>query len=165
LRDSRKKFFLGTSGKDSASSSAAALIMKKHSNFIEVPYRGVSAALMDVIGDRVDITFATGHTHARPDTHAIANTSKKKFDTVVSWKECLGVPENFIVEYLVVANSSASTEFTNKMNKLGFMFTKDTKTVAYFKEIGITDLTAIPSDTEKQAKESLAGWKQIYQNK
>jgi tripartite-type tricarboxylate transporter receptor subunit TctC len=164
LRNPEKKFFLGTSGKDSASSSAAALIMKKHSHFTEVPYKGVSAALIDVIGDRVDITFANGRTHNRPDTHAIANTSNKKFNELVSWRECLGITENFIVEYLVVANADAGTDFTNKINKLAFMFAKDLKTAEYFKDLGITDITRTPAETEKRVKESLTEWKQIYRD-
>jgi tripartite-type tricarboxylate transporter receptor subunit TctC len=164
LRNPEKKFFLGTAGKDSASSSAAALIIKKHNHFTEVPYRGVSAALTDVLADRIDITFSTGNVHKRPDTHTIANTSKNKFNELISWKECLGIPENFIVEYLVVANADAGTDFTNRINKLAFMFAKDTKTVEYFKDLGITDITRDPVETDKRVKESLTGWKQIYRD-
>jgi tripartite-type tricarboxylate transporter receptor subunit TctC len=165
LKNNKRNFFIGTSGKDSASSSAAELIINKNKNFIEVPYRGVSPALVDLIGDRIDITFSIGTAHVRNDTVAIANTSNKKFENINSWKECLGVQEKFIVEYLIVSNSSATLDFLNKINKLAFIFPKDQRGLGIFKENGVTDTTSNLNDTTAQAKESLVEWKKLYREK
>jgi tripartite-type tricarboxylate transporter receptor subunit TctC len=165
LRNTEKTFFIGTAGKNSASSSAASLIIKRRPNFIEVPYKGISAAMVDVLGDRIDFTITTGNSHTRPDTNNIANTTSKKFDNIISWKECLGIRESFIVEYVVVANANADLDFVGKINKLAFMFAKDQNTTLLFKERGITDTTGTLEDTDKRSKESLSEWKKVYQEK
>lgn len=159
LRNTKRQFFIGTAGKDSSSSSAAEFIIKKHSHFTEVPYRGISAALTDVLADRIDITFSIGNTHVRPDVVVIANTSNKKINNILSWKECLGISDNFNAEYLIVSKSDASIEFLNRMNRHAFRFAKDYNTANYFKELGIIDTTTNFSETEQRAKEILESWK------
>lgn len=166
LRDNSKNFFVGTTGKDSSSSAALAIIMKYQKNFTEVPYKGVSMALVDLIADRVDLSFAAGYTHAaRPELKIIANTTKKSIDGYPSWTRCLGVKDNFVVEYVAITRIDADVAFSRRINDLAVKFVNDPVTVKQFKEIGIVPSNANLEQTQIDAKESLENWKAIFGKK
>jgi tripartite-type tricarboxylate transporter receptor subunit TctC len=136
LRNRDKNYFIGSSGTGSGSSFPAVIVIEKYSNFTEVPYKGVSHALNDLLGKSIHIVFVTGETQQRPDLTMLANTTSQSFRGVPSWSKCLGIDKKYTGQFLMVTRSGADAAFISKMKKLVDEFVKDPETIEYFKSNG-----------------------------
>jgi tripartite-type tricarboxylate transporter receptor subunit TctC len=139
LRNRDKNYFIGSSGTGSGSSFPAVIVKEKYSNFTEVPYKGVSQALNDLLGKNIQVVFVTGDTQQRPDLIMLANTTSHTFRGVPSWSKCLGIDKKYTGQFLMVTRASSDTAFVSKMKKLVDEFVKDKETVEYFKSNGFTN--------------------------
>ena len=138
LKNKNKNYFIGTSGPNSASSFPAEMVIEKHSNFTEVPYKGQSQALIDLFGKNIHTVFVTGESALRPDIVLLANTSNHTFRGIPSWSKCLGIDKKYMGQFLMITRSSSDAVFVYKMKKLTDDFVKDLETIEYFKTNGFT---------------------------
>ena len=137
LKNKNKNYFIGSSGTGSGSSFPAMIVIEKYSNFTEVPYKGISQALTDVIGKNIHAVFVTGETQQRPDLIMLANTSAQSFRGIPSWSRCLGIDKKYAGQFLMVTRASSDAAFVSKMKKLSSEFVKDPEIIEYFKSNGL----------------------------
>jgi tripartite-type tricarboxylate transporter receptor subunit TctC len=138
LRNRNKHYFIGSAGTGSGSSYPAEIVIEKYSNFTEVPYKGMSQALNDLLGKNIQIGFITGETQQRTDLIMLANTTLQTFRGVPSWSKCLGIDKKYTGQFLMITRASSDTAFVSKMKKLVDEFVKDPETVEYFKLNGFS---------------------------
>jgi len=149
LKNNQNIFFVGTAGKNSASSIPLYMIQEKYNNFKEVPYKGTVTAITDLLSGEIDLTLITGLFHNRPDVTIIANTSDSSFSDVPSFKKCLGINKTMTSDFIIVASKNSSVEFLNRINSLASKFTNDKQTREYFKENGLISKTENLEKTKK----------------
>lgn len=160
LRTDTRPFFIGTAGKDSITSVPSKFVIDKFKNYTEVPYKGVSQALIDLMAARVDIVFLASKLD-NPQLEIIANTSLQSYDGYPSIKECLGITKASYSQWVLVTNKDANPEFVKKLNNLAQKYVSDPKTIALFKDRSI-NATAIGFDvTKKQYSDQVKNWNSI----
>jgi tripartite-type tricarboxylate transporter receptor subunit TctC len=152
LRNDSKIFFVGTAGKNSASSIPLYMIQEKYKNFEEVPYKGTVTAITDVLSGQIDLTLITGLFHNRPDINIIANTSEKTFEGIPSIKKCLGINKTINSNFIVIANKNSDNEFVSRINELSTKFTETNDTKTYFTTYGLVSKTKNLLETYKLIK-------------
>lgn len=161
LRETKNPIFVGTAGKDSISSVPAIFVIEKFKNYVEVPYKGLSQATIDLVGGRIDIIFFASMLE-RQDITMIANTGPNTFEKLPSTRQCLGIPETVVNQFVVVANKNASKEFVESMNSFGMKFVKDPDQIEFFKNRAIEPIGYDFVSTQKMVKEQYKSWAQVY---
>lgn len=153
--------FIGTAGKDSITSVPALFFTERFKNYVEVPYKGVSQATLDLISGRIDIlTFAS--MLDRPDITMIANTGPGRFEGLPSTKECFGINQTIINQFLLVTNKNASNEFVRTLNDLATKFVNSPEQAAFFKTRAIIPVGANLDSTRKTVEDQYTVWSKIY---
>lgn len=153
LQDKTKTYFIGTAGPDSSSSVPAGIIIDKFKHFVEVPYKGVSQAVVDLLGGHIDATFISGNPTERPDLTLLANTSSHSFQGIPSWSKCLGVNNNIKGQFLMLTGPTTNKEFVKKMKQLAIQFVNDPDTVEYFKIKGYDPTPSATENVDKLVRE------------
>jgi tripartite-type tricarboxylate transporter receptor subunit TctC len=138
LRNRNNKYFIGSAGTGSGSSFPAVIVIEKYPNFTEVPYKGMSQALNDLLGKSIHIGFVSGETQQRTDLVMLANTTSQTFRGIPSWSKCLGIDKKYTGQFLMITRASSDAVFVSKMKKLVDEFVKDPETVEYFKLNGFS---------------------------
>ena len=134
IENNQRQIFFGEKGSTLLRLSQ----LEKYSNFTEVPYKGMSQALNDLLGKNIQIGFITGETQQRTDLIMLANTTLQTFRGIPSWSKCLGIDKKYTGQFLMITRASADTAFVSKMKKLVDEFVKDPDTVEYFKLNGFS---------------------------
>lgn len=145
FKNKNNKFFVGTAGPGTSSSTAGVMITDKLKNITEVPYRGVPLQTTDLLNNQIQMSILVSLGSNRPDYTIIANTSTKSLDGFPSWNECLGIEGMIRNQFMVIGKSDATDEYVNKINSIVNKFVKDPDTIKYFKDNGIVPREA---DTE-----------------
>jgi tripartite-type tricarboxylate transporter receptor subunit TctC len=149
LKNKNKSFFIGTSGPNSSSAIPAEIIINKYKNFVEIPYKGQSQAIIDLIGKHIDIVFVNGNISDRPDLKLLANTTNQSFEGVQGWNKCLGINKNYKGQFILLTSSNSNPEFVNKVKQLSIQFINSPETIDYFKEKGFNANMSNIYDVEK----------------
>jgi tripartite-type tricarboxylate transporter receptor subunit TctC len=156
------RYFVGTAGKDSGSSTSLSLMLKKYNNFDEVPFRGISAAIPEVLSGRIDFTFSLGTNHLHlSNIKPIFNTSNEEFKGIPSWRECLGIQDIFINEFVVASSKYESLEFIDKINSLAIKFVNSEDTKRKFLELGVNSTATKFEETKIISHKTLDRWRKI----
>jgi tripartite-type tricarboxylate transporter receptor subunit TctC len=135
------------------SSVPAEIIINKHKHFMEIPYKGVSQAIVDLLGGHIDATFISGNPTDRPELTLLANTSLQPFQGVPSWTKCLGIDKTVKGQFLMIAGPTANKEFVKKMKQLVLQFVNDPDTIEYFKNKGFDSKPSMINNVDKLVKE------------
>lgn len=160
LRTDNKQFFIGSAGKDSITSVPAKFITDKFKNYTEVPYKGVSQALIDLMAARLDIVFLASKLD-NPQLEILANTSTNNYEGYPSIKECLGINKFASSQWVLVANKDASPEFVKHLNNLAQKYVTDARTISFFKERSINATATGIEATKKQYSDQVKNWNNI----
>jgi tripartite-type tricarboxylate transporter receptor subunit TctC len=144
LLNQNKNYFIGTSGVNSSSSIPANIIIKKYSNFNEIPYKGQSQAILDLLGKRIDIIFLGGKAE-RQNITLLANTSTQSVQEIPSWSKCLGITKTYMGQYLMLTNIHTDKITINKMKQLSLQFVNHQDTIEYYK---LNALSKVPSNID-----------------
>jgi len=160
LRTDPKPYFIGTAGKDSITSVPAKFVTDKFKNYTEVPYKGVSQALIDLMAARLDVVFLASKLD-NPQLEIIANTSMYNYDGYPSIKECLGIAKSSMSQWLLVTNKNANPDFVKHLNSLAQKYVNDPGTVVLFKERSIKSTAFGLESTKKQYVEETKNWNSI----
>lgn len=160
LRTTSKPMFIGSAGKDSITSVPTKFVTDKFKNYTEVPYKGVSQALIDLIAGRLDVVFLASKLD-RPELDILANTSMNKYDGLPSIKECMGINTPSNSQWVLVTNKNASPAFIKRLNELAQAYVKDPDTLSLFKERTIRATATGLEQTNKQYTDELKHWEKI----
>ena len=158
LRKSDKPMFIGSAGKDSITSVPTKFVTDKFSNYTDVPYKGISQALIDLIAARLDMVFLA----AKPDNpqlQILANTSLSKYEGLPSIKECLGIDKASEMQWVIVTNKTADDDFVKKLNRLALQYSKDPDTLTMFKSRMYQPATVDFKSTQLQYSAQIKNWK------
>lgn len=158
LRTTDKPMFVGSAGKDSITSVPTKFVTEKFSNYTDVPYKGISQAVVDLIAARLDVVFLA----AKPDhvqLQILANTSLSKYEGFPSIKECLGIDKASEMQWVIVTNETADDDFVKKLNKLALAYSKDPDTLAMFKSRMYQSATVDFESTQLEYSTQIKNWK------
>lgn len=162
LRTDPRPFFIGSSGKNSITSIPANFVIEKYKNYTEVPYKGIGEAIVDLLGERLDIIFlSTRLDKENPRLQVLANSSLSRYDGLISIKECLGINKGSTSHWVVAVNKDANDDFVKYINKLGQEYNADENTKAFFKLKDILPMAGNLATTKKQYDEELKSWYNI----
>jgi len=161
IRNQNSPIFFGTSGRDSVTSMPIYFISKKYKNTVEVPYKGQSQAMVDLLGDRLTGIMISGLSSNRSGLPVIASTSDKTENGIPTFKDCLGINKTLHTQFLVAANLSADTEFVKQLNSIADKFTKDSITKEFFKVSGMRSRSGDLAYTEKLVRDEYNNWKSL----
>lgn len=157
LRTSTKPMFIGSAGKDSITSVPTKFVTDKFSNYTDVPYKGVSQALVDLISARLDVVFLASKLD-NPQLEILANTSLSRYEGYPSIKECLGIDKSSNSQWLIVTNKTADDAFVKQLNGLALQYVKDPATVALFKTRSIQAVAGDIAVTRTQYSAQIKSW-------
>ena len=160
LRTTTGPMFIGSAGKDSITSVPTKFVTDRFKNYTEVPYKGVSQALIDLIAGRLDVVFLASRLD-RPELDIIANTGLTKYDGLPSIKDCLGITTPSNSQWVLVTNKNANAQFVKRLNELAIAYVKDPDTVKLFKERTIRATATGLEQTSKQYADELKHWEKI----
>jgi len=154
--------FIGTNGKDSITYAPAKILFDNEpKKYIDIPYKGASQATIDLIAGRIDmIFFATMHDN--PEITMLANTGSTVFEGLPTTKDCLGVTQNVVNQFLLATNKKADPEFVKMLNDLGMKFNKDPANASFFKSKGIRPVASTLEGTKKQFDDQVKIWQKSY---
>jgi len=164
IQNSNKNYFIGTSGKNSITSTAASFVLEKYKNITEVPYKALSQSYVDLEGKEIDLMFIVSTATYNPKVfNLLANTSAKFVEDIPTLQKCLGINQTISSQYLIVTYSTANDEFIKKINRLSLHFMKNSKNIQFFKTQNI-DITAQDIDlTNKKIREEYNKWHFLLQ--
>lgn len=137
LRDTGTKFFMGHAGKDSITSTPARFVLEKYSNFVEVPYKGISQAAVDLLGNQIQLMFVSGLSSVKPQFQILANTTESKYDAVPTMKECLSIDKTVQTQWILLASPGSDPKFVKEMNELAKKFANSEDSQKYFAKQGM----------------------------
>jgi tripartite-type tricarboxylate transporter receptor subunit TctC len=157
-----KDLFIGHAGKDSGSAIPPSVMSKKYSNIVEVPFKGISQALLDLLARRIDIVFVGSVIHSRPELILLANTDTKTYKGIPGWNECIGIQQRITTQWIIATNSESDNELVKKLNEWAIRFVNNSETKKFFDENGIVATADNLNQTAKKHKELLNEWKKIY---
>ena len=161
LRVPNIKYSIGTNGKDSITSTPANFVIEKYPNVLEIPYKGMSQASMDLLGNHIDAMFISGLALNRPEFNILATTAKKPFDKIITLKECLGIEKTLQTQWLMFASPGSTEDFIRQMNLFAMKFVNDQETRTYFKDNGMLPTARPLSDVYREINNELEDWKKI----
>jgi tripartite-type tricarboxylate transporter receptor subunit TctC len=160
LRTTTNPMFIGSAGKDSITSVPTKFVTDKFSNYTDVPYKGISQSLTDLIAARLDVVFLA----AKPDNPQIeilANTGLSRYEGFPSIKECLGIDKTAIMQWVIVTNKTADDAFVVRLNNLALQYVKDPDTLAMFKSRLYQPAASNMANTQSQYTVQVRNWKNI----
>lgn len=161
IKNKDKKFLVGTAGKGSASDTAAEIFVTRYQNVLIVPYKGISQTLMDLIPGRLDFAFTSGLKDKDLLKVVATTTTTNFYKGIPNWKSCLNIDVNYYGEYLIVAQSGASTDFVRKINALAIEFVKQQDVIEQFNQDGIQSLAYNVKEVNEHYSTSLSNWKKV----
>jgi len=156
------KYSIGSNGKDSITSVPANFVIEKYPNVLEIPYKGMSQASMDLLGNHIDAMFISGFALNRPEFSILAATSKKPFDKIITLKDCLGIDKTIQTQWLVFASPGSTEDFIRQINLLAIKFVNDKETRIYFKDNGMLPTAGSLLDVSRELTNELEDWKKMY---
>lgn len=162
LKVSDTKYSIGSNGKDSITSVPANFVIEKYPNVIEVPYKGMSQASMDLLGNHIDAMFISGLGLHRPEFDILATTSKKPYDKIITLKDCLGIEKTIQTQWLMFASPGSTEDFIRQINLLTIKFVNDKETQIYFKDNGMLPTAGPLLHVSRELTNELADWKKLY---
>ena len=160
LRTTTKPMFIGSAGKDSITSVPTKFVTDKFSNYTDVPYKGISQALIDLMAARLDVVFLA----AKPDNaqlEILANSGLSKYEGFPSIKECLGIDKPAIMKWVIVTNKTADDAFVERLNSLALQYVKDPDALAMFKSRLYQPAASNMANTQSQYTVQVRNWKNI----
>ena len=156
------KYSIGTNGKDSITSIPANFVIEKYPNVLEIPYKGMSQASMDLLGNHIDAMFISGLGLYRHEFDILATTSKKPYDKIVTLKDCLGIEKTIQTQWLMFASPGSTEDFIRQVNLLAIKFVNDKETRIYFKDNGMLPTASPLLDVSRELTNELEDWKKLY---
>jgi len=161
LKDSKTNYFIGHAGKDSITSIPSAFVVEIYPHIIEVPYRGISQASVDLLGNYISGMFISSLTSNRPEFDVLANTTSSKFEGIPSLKECLGINKTIQTQWLMLASPNSDAAFLEKMNAMAFKFANSQESQLFFKEQGMIGRASSLDETKNTVKIENENWKKL----
>lgn len=162
LRNNSRTYFFGSGGKNSLTSISAQALIKKYKHITEIPYKGGGQVMIDLLSGQLDATFVS-NLDRNDDLLYLAVTSEKRMHDIPTLKECLGVTQRILGEYILLVNHTSSTEFVQKLNSLAISFAKDPNTIKWAEQQGITLRSFTVEGTNKHVNERYLEWKNIIE--
>ena len=159
-----KTYFVGTVGAG-ASSIPVAFLQEKYKNFVEIPYKGKSQAVVDLVGGHIDLVFIMGFVLQNDNLVALSTTYDKTLRGIPTLHECLGINKTIKSQVLVIANDSATAEFINQLNDLSIEFTQTPEVIDYFEDNGIIKKSSSITNTNVLVQEEANYWNKILKSK
>lgn len=157
LRNTDNPMFIGHAGKDSITSVPAKFVTDKFSNYTDIPYKGVSQAIVDLLAARLDIVFLATKLN-NPQLEILANSSLSRYQGLPSIKECLGIDNSTNSQWVLVTNKTADDVFVKRLNDLVLQYVKDPDTVAMFKFRVIQSAAGDIAATRIQYSTQIKSW-------
>jgi tripartite-type tricarboxylate transporter receptor subunit TctC len=161
LRVPNIKYSIGSNGKDSITSTPANFVIEKYPNVLEIPYKGMSQASMDLLGNHIDAMFISGLGLHRPEFDILATTSKKPFDKIITLKDCLGIEKTVQTQWLMFASPGSTEDFIRQVNLLTIKFVNDKETRMYFKDNGMLPTAGPLSTVSRELTNELEDWRKL----
>ena len=160
IRETQTTVFIGSNGPKTMASYAVEIVKEKYNNVTEVPYKGGSSQVMDIISGELTGTFLLSKGTNRSEFYnIIANTSASTVDGIPSWKDCLGITKTLNNQYFMIANSLADDSYIVSVNNAIRTFVKDPEAKSYFHDEGIyTKNYDIPTNI-KEIEKGLTVWR------
>ncbi len=153
------------SGNFAGRASGEMLKLRTGTNAVHVPYRGVPAAITDMMGGQVDFMFSdvvAGLPHVKSGKlRALAVTTPQRLATapeIPTMKEA-GIADFEIVSWFAVAlPANASRDLTARVAALFNEITNDAETKAFFERVGGEPFPGTPDGLTAFIKTEIAQW-------
>ena len=160
IRNSNKNIFVG-SGALGQTSTLAQFITKKYSNITEITYKGVKQAVIDLLGNHIQLAVVASIADVQPALEILANSSARRVNGIPTLKECLGVETTLSGQFLLIASPASDEQFIDNMNTIAIKYVNDSNTKNYFKSNLITGMSVDRARTDTLIRKELQLWQSL----